>query len=273
MNKYLLFLLISTFGRAYAAEKIDEIEQYEIRTYSPQKRGVSDLAFEARFDNLTSQLSKSQIYGKLVDVSFKIYWISPSDYKIEVQGMPKGFPEAKASLANAIKNKLEFVLPEKFSEKFKDYTLKAETIADGKLIHAVDATYTLAVPEIDIVIDKTGQLKTVETRAPMSAVKSEFFYSLKAWSNNKYVLDKIIQTSNQGPTKFTTINAIEYENVNGIGFPSRIAVKNVAEMAIPAKGKEKAKKVKNETITNIRFTKYEVNTGKAQRYMHEGLQR
>jgi predicted Fe-Mo cluster-binding NifX family protein len=44
-------------------------------------------------------------------------------------------------------------------------------------------------------------------------------------------------------------------------------------VTIPANGKEKEKKVKNETGTTIRFTKYEVNTGKAQRYINDGIKR
>ncbi len=273
MKKLLLFTILAISCAGWAQEKIEELEQFEIRSYAPQKSGVTDLVFEARIDNLTETLSKNLVLGKLVDVSYKIYWISPTQYKIEVQGLPKGFFEVKEDLISLIKGKLEFVLPERFSEKFKGYTLKAEAIPDGKLIHAIDATYTMAIPEADIVLDKTGQLKTVETRAPMSAVKTEFFHSPKSWSNNKLVLDKIILTSGQGQTKFTTINDIDYANVNGVGFPSKIAIKNIAEVTIPANGKEKEKKVKNETGTTIRFTKYEVNTGKAQRYINDGIKR
>lgn len=274
MKKLLIFiLLIITSGLGLAIEKIDELEQHEIRSYAPQKSGVTDLVFEARIDNLTEMLSKNLMLGKLIDVSYKVYWLSPSQYKIEVYGLPKGFEEIRADLISLIKGKLEFVLPEKFSDKFKDYTLKAEPIANGKLIRAIDTTYTMAVPEIDIVIDKSGQLKTVESRAPMSAVKSEFSYSPKSWSNNKLVLDKVKLTSRQGAAHLTTTNEMEYVSVNGIGFPSKITIKNVSEITIPKTDKAKEKKIKNETGTTIRFTKYEVNTGKAQRYINEAAAR
>ncbi len=270
MKKLLLFIVLTLLGSTlWAQEKVEELEQYEIRSYAPQKSGVTDLVFEARIDNLTEMLSKNLVLGKLVDVYYKIYWLSPSQYKIEVMGLKKGFPEVKADLISLIKGKLEFVLPEKFSDKFKGYTLKSEPIADGKLIRAIDATYTMAVPEVDIVVDKSGQLKTIETRAPMSAVKTEFFHSPKAWSNNKLVLDKIVLTSKQGATSLTSTNDVDYINVNGIGFPAKITVKNVAETLIPANEKEKEKVIKNETGTIIRFTKYEVNTGKAQRFINE----
>lgn len=273
MKKLLLFSLLTLTSSVFAQAKIEELEQYEIRSYAPQKTGVSDLVFEARIDNLTEMLSKNMVLGKLVDVSFKIYWLSPSQYKIEVYGLPKGFVEIKSDLISLIKGKLEFVLPENFSEKFKGYTFKAEPIAEGKLIRAIDTTYTMAVPEVDITIDKAGQLKTIETRSPMSAVKTEFFHSPKSWSNNKLVLDKIVLSSRQGAATLTTINDVEYTSVNGVGFPSILRVKNISEVTIPATEKEKEKNIKNETGTIIRFTKYEVNTGKAQRYMNDGIKR
>lgn len=267
MKNFLVLFLLTFSAGVFSQEKIEELEQYEIRSYAPQKSGVKDLVFEARIEGLTEVLQKNLSIGKLSDVSFKIYWLSPSQYQVEVHGLPKGFQEVKSDLSQLIKGKLEFVLPESFTEKFKGYNLKAEPIADGKLIRAIDQTYTMAVPEVDIVMDKTGTLKTVETRAPMSAVKTEFFHSPKSWSNNKLVIDRIVLTSKQGVAKVTSTNDIEYLNVNGIGFPSKITIKNVAETKVPASGKEKEKNVKSETGTVIKFTKYEVNTGKAQRYM------
>ena len=273
MKQFLIFALLFMVGGLKAQEKIEELELNEIRTYTPQKSGVTDLVFEARIENLTEMLSKNLVLGKLVDVYYKIFWLSPSQYKIEVYGLPKGFEEIKADLTSLIKGKLDFVLPEKFTEKFKGYTLKAEPIADGKLIHAIDATYTMATPEVDIVIDKTGQLKTVETRAAMSSVKTEFAYSPKSWSNNKLLLDKVTLTMSKGTTLFTTINDLSYVSVSGIGFPSKVVIKNIAETTIPKTEKEKEKKIKNETGSTIRFTKYEVNTGKADRYINNGLKR
>lgn len=268
---FLLTFFISTVG--FTQQKIEEIEQYEIRSYDPQKNGLTDLVFEARMDNLTEMLNKAQTFGKLVDVYFKIYWIQPNQYKIEVLGLPKGFQEVRDDLSALIKGKLEFVIPEKFSDKFKAYTLKAEPIADGKLIKAIDDTYTLAVSEIDVIFDRSAKLKSIETKAPMSLVKTEFFQSPKSWSNNKLVMDKVVSTAKQGTAILTTTNNIEYTVVSGIGFPSKITVKNVQEITVPATAKEKEKKIKNESGAIIRFSKFEANTGKAQRYMQEGIKR
>ena len=262
MKNFLLstaaFSIIMASSALWSQTKIEEIEQYEIKSYDPQKTGLTDLVFEARIDNLTEILNKTQTFGHREDIHFKIYWLSPSQYKIEVLGLPKGFQEVKNDLATLIKGKLEFIIPERFSEKLKAYSLKAEPVADGKLIKAIDDTYTMTVPEVNILFDKAGLLKTVETKGGQAPVKTEFFQSPKAWSNNKLV---------------TITNAVEYLTVAGMGFPSKITVKNVSEGIIPATDKEKEKKVKNETGTVIRFSKYEVNTGKAKRFMMDGQRR
>ena len=83
----------------------------------------------------------------------------------------------------------------------------------------------------------------------------------------------MVLNSQQGAAKLTTINDIDYISVNGIGFPSKIVVKNISEVVVPAHGKEKEKKVKQEIGTTIRFSKYEVNTGKARRFITDGTKK
>ena len=267
--------LITFFGTTpvWAQSKNETIEQYEIRSYDPQKSGLTDLVFEARIENLTEILNKTQTFGKLVDVYFKIYWLSPSQYKIEIMGLPKGFQEVRNDLSSLIKGKLEFIIPEKFSEKFKAYTLKSEPAVSGKLIKAIDDSYTLAIPEVELAFDDNGRLKTMVTRAAASFVKTEFFQTPKSWSNNKFVMDKIVSVTKQESTTSTITNSIDYISINGMGFPSKVSIKNLTEAIIPAQGKEKEKKVKNETNSVVQFVKYEINTGKAQRFMTEGLRR
>ena len=273
MKKIILVSLVwawSCLSLAYSAqEKISEIEQYEIRSYDPKASGLTDLVFEARIENLTELLNKNLNIGKLTDVHFKIYWISPTQYQVEVEGLKKGFKEVKDDLANLIKGKLEFIIPEKFSEKFKSYTLKSEPLADGKLIRAIDETYTMAVSEVDIKFGPEGILRSVESKAPMSKITTEFFQSPKSWSNNKLVLDKTLSTSHQGNAIITVENAVEYKTFQGVGLPIKITVKNKSVLSVPAATKEKEKKIKQETSTNILFSKYEINTGKARKQMQE----
>lgn len=255
------------------AQQIEELEMYEIRNYDPQKVGVTDLVFEARIEKLTEILNKAGNFGKLTDVYFKIYWLSPSKYTIEVMGLPKGFKEVRDDLMTLIKGKLEFVIPEKFSNKLKGYSLTSANSAEGKLIRATDPTFTMSMPELNITFDRNGRLKRVDTNAGYSTSTTEFFQSPKAWSQNKLVIDKIVTVTKANAMTNTVTNEVDFTSINGVGFPSRVKVKNVTEVKIPATEKEKARVEKAETGSVINFSKYEVNTGKAGRFMTEGLRR
>jgi hypothetical protein len=270
MYLVLILSILAIWSNAFCQQKIDEIEQFEIRSYDPKSSGLTDLVFEARIEHLTELLNKNLSIGKLVDVHFKIYWISPTQYQVEVEGLKKGFKEIKEELSSLIKGKLEFIIPEKFSDKFKSYTLKAEPLADGKLIRAIDESYSMAVSEIDIKFEKNGQLKSVTTQMPMSRLATEFFHSPKSWSNNKLVLDKTVTTTTQGAAENTVENIVEYKTFQNIGLPTKIIVNNRSEITVQATEKEKEKKLKQESITNIIFTKHEINTGKAHRHILEG---
>ena len=57
MKQFLIFALLFMVGGLKAQEKIEELELNEIRTYTPQKSGVTDLVFEARIYNLAEMLS------------------------------------------------------------------------------------------------------------------------------------------------------------------------------------------------------------------------
>ena len=270
MKFFYLCLSILFLTSVFAETKIEELEQFEIRSYSPQSLGVKDLVFEARIEGLKNIIEKNLVVGKLEDLYFKIYWINAGDFRVEVMGLPKGFTEVKDDLKQLIKGKLDFVIPEKFSTKLKPYTLKVEPILDGKLVKAIDETYTLAIPEIDITFDKSNKLKFIETKLSQSPVRTEFFHSPKSWSNNKLVLDKVVSISGVKGASLTIDNDVEYVNVGGVGFPSKLVVKNTSEYMTAPTEKEKSKIEKKDVITKVFFTKYEVNTGKAQRFITEG---
>lgn len=270
--KFIYLLLVLTGLNAFAAERVEELEQFEIRSYSPQKVGIKELVYEVRVDGLKDIIEKNLVVGKLTDLYFKVYWLNPSEYRVTVEGLPQGFKEVKDDLKQLIKGKLDFVVPERFSEKLKGYTVKTEALPDGKLLKAIDETYTLAVPEIDITFENSGRLKLLETKMTPNAVTTEFFHSTKSWSNNKLVLDRVIAKSGVEGNKLTIINDVEYANVNGFGLPAKLSVKNIAEFMVQASEKEKPKLQKKETTSVIRFSKYEINTGKAQRFIaQEGM--
>ncbi len=274
MQKLLIIFIILFSVNIFSEVQNSELEEFEIRSYSPQSSGLKDLVFELRVDGLKEILEKSLVIGKLSDLYFKVYWQYPSEFRVEVMGLPKGFKEVKDDLKQLVMGKLEFVIPGKISDKLKAYKIKVEPITDGKLLKAIDETYTLAVPEIDLTFDKQGRLKIMETKMSQGALVSEFQYSPKSWSNNKLTLDRVSSSSSANGSKLSVINEIEYASVAGFGLPLNLKVINIVEyMQAPKDQKEKPKLEKKETKSYLRFSKYEVNTGKAARFINEGLLR
>lgn len=267
----LCFLAIST--SIYSEQRVDELTQFEIRSYFPIEAGLKDLVFEVRMDGLTELLSKNLVIGKRVDIYFKVHWISSGEFLVIVEGFPgdkNSFKEVKEDLKSLILSKLEFVIPQKNSEKLKNYSLKTETLSTGKVIHAVDLSYTFPASEINLYFDKQGKIKSMETKIPNSVIKTDYVYNPKSWSNNKYLLDKVTSYTGVPGNSLTIIHDLEYQAFGGIGLLTKLTIKNIQEMMIPGKGKEKAKVSKKEVISKLKFSKYEINTGLALKVINEG---
>lgn len=276
MKKIILssfIMVIVTLSVAIANDAKNLIDQYELRNYSPQKEGLKDLVFEARIEGLEKILSSLGTFGSIGDLHFKIYWMIPNQYKIEVNGLPKGFEELRNDLTALIKTKLEFVLPLSIQDKLVNYNLLTENNAQGTLVKASDKSGREALSEFRMQFDKSGKLKEYIVGGVGQTSTTEFFQGPKAWSKNKYVTDKVVTKTKAGIQTNTITNSIEYLPQSGIGFPSKITVNNISEAIIPAYGEQKEQHLKNETGSVIHFTNFEVNTGKANRYITSGIKR
>ena len=134
-----------------------------------------------------------------------------------------------------------------------------------------DKTHTRAVNEIRLSFDGGGKLTGFKTMSPMGVNTSEMKMSAKSWSHNKWVVDRLIVKSIQG-IQMTEINHdVEYENVDGFGFPKKVEVMTTRKLVKPESVKSKDEQLKLKT--EVMFSKYEVNTGKAQRYITQGLRK
>jgi hypothetical protein len=273
--KFYLFIFFQflVFYNNFAATKNEEIEQFEVRNYRPQLAGVKDLVFEIKVDGLKEILEKTMAINRRADIYYKVYWMEPDQFRIVVMGLPKGYESAEKDLRALIKEKLEFVLPEKFSTKFDSYTLKEESLPDGKLIKALDETYTLPVTQMNIFFDKSEKLKSIDSFESKGKISTEYFYSPKNFSANKLVLDKVVSTIGVAGNMNKITHELDYFSINGIGFPENLKIKIATEYSILPTQKEKSKIIKKENTTLIHFSKYEVNSGKAQRFIKEGLLR
>lgn len=275
MKKLLLFLIfvIAAFTNAMASEASDLLQENEIKNYDPQKQGLKDLVFEARIENLTEILKATGNFGNVTDLHFKVYWLPGDQYKVDVNGLPKGFEEVRNDLATLIKTKLDFVIPSPLASRLTEYDLKVVPSDSGKEIVATDLNGRLPINLMKLNFDKSGKLSAMSYAISGQVVETKFATSPKSWSNNKNLIDTLTITTKQGIQTNIITNKVEYLTESGIGFPSKLIIKNLTTAKIPAQGDKKEQNLKQETGTTVRFSNYEVNTGKAQRYMTGGLKR
>lgn len=266
----ILMSILSFSFHEVRASKIDEVEQYDLRFYSPINYGLKDLVFEVRISNLTELLRDEMALTTVVDAYYKVYWIFPGQFRIEVEGLPRGFDELKSELRQMIREHLEIVIPQPLGNRLRSFELSYLSRGQTVQVQGVDQTQTRSVNRIEVVFEPNGKLKSIEAFSPGVRVLSEMESSVKPWSHNKWVLDKLTTTT-RGQTYNKTVNEISYTSVAGIGFPERIRVRSVHRPIVPEGYDGEVPEV--EAGSEIQFSKYEVNTGKAQRFMVQGLSR
>jgi hypothetical protein len=247
---------------------IDEVEQYDLRLYSPVNYGLKDLVFEARLSNLMELLKNEMALENLIDVYFKIYWMFPGQYQIDVEGLPRGFESLKAELRASIKDRLEFIIPLSLSNKLRSYTLEYKSKKPTVLIEALDGTNTRAINRIEMEFEPSGKLKLMRSFSPMGKTEMRYEMAIKPWSHNKWAIDTLEVETLVGRQINKTINELSYTTVSGIGVPEKITIKNSTEMKMPEGDKSEAMKV--ESNSEIVFSKWEINTGKAQKEITQG---
>ena len=264
-----IFALLLNIG--VFAQSIDEIEQHDLRSYSPVNYGLKDLVFEARISTLIDLLKERANISNIVDVYFKIYWIFPGQYQIVVEGLPQGFEELKAELREVIRERLDYVIPVELAGKLRGYNLTYKEKTPEIIIEGLDPTQTKSINRIELTFESNGKLNRFQTFSPAGVTDSKIASSVKPWSHNKWVVDNLTIVTLQGQFKNTTTNRLSYTTQSGVGLPEKIIVNTVQEVVVPADFKGKVEKA--EMNSEIVFSKYEVNSGKAQRFLTQGLQR
>lgn len=250
------------FSTALFAETAENlIENYDLRTYSPQSGGVKDLVFHVNVPGLTEALNQEMSYGKLENVHFEVYWQAPNNWHIEVQGMPNGFIEKKTALASTIVGFLGYVIPQKMAPQVSGYALSVEPSGSGYLIKGEDKTNIRGINKIELHFDQEGKATLFKTYSPSGVQGNTFVYKNRSWSNNKWALDRVVIETIQGFNRTVADTDINFTTVAGIGFPENIKVSTKAGLN---NGKELD--AKTEARLELQFSKYEVNSGKAAKY-------
>lgn len=251
------------------SKNIPEVNEFDIRYYHPENYGLKDLVFEVRVSNLVDTLNKKQSYGKIEDLYFKVYWMFPGQYEIVVNGFPKGFKEVKYQLKQMIKNRLDFVVPLKLAPRVRSYELSYFETKGAKGVKGKDRTGSRSVSEIQLKFKSNGMLEEFKSFSPTGVNTSKFELGVKGWSNNKWVVDRMVVRLIQGVQLTTIENEFDYKSFSGFGFPSKVDIKTTQEIMTNNGGKPNKRSVNS----TIEFSKYEINTGKAVRFMVKGIKK
>lgn len=259
--RVLLFGILFIFQTAWAQKSMvkvtsssnHHIDEFDLRRYAYGNYGLKDLVFEVRSPQILEQLSKNESLGKLVDVYYKVYWVYPGKFNVRVEGLPKGNDVITLETREIIKPLLDSIFPDKLSNVLRSYKIKNVSSKKDKKVLATDESGTRGVTEIELVFDSQGRLTNTSTRGLNGRVNSKYKFSVKSWSNNKWVLDRIVTTLGSDNQGITSDNEIKYSTQAGFGLPEKIVSTSRVQVG----------KNSQESVREFLFSKYEVNTGKA----------
>lgn len=240
------------------------VEDFDLRSYSPIKNGLRDLYCEVRLKGLTDRVKKQFVTLKIKkEIFFKLYWVYPGKFDFVVEGLPRGFFELRQNLKNLVSSRIDYVIPQKLAPKLRSYNLKVNKSSSGFLIIGDDPTNNRTVNKLEINFMKDGRLSRYKSYSPLGFQQSNFSYSKKSWSKNKWVLEEVEAKTIQGPQITESLTTIKYGNQVGFGFPENVLVKTKQYVAAP--GKEE-RKLERKGESKITFSKYKINSGVAQKY-------
>lgn len=241
----------------------NQIEQFDLKLYHPEKYGLKDLVFHVRISNLADMLKKN-LSINVGDVYFKVYWSFPGNYHVEVEGIHDNLKNVKNELKALVMTRLDFVIPETLKGKLKSYRLKSKKIDSGVLVKAYDDSQLKSINEIQLKFDKIGRMFQMKIFSPSGVQTSNISYKVLSWSRNKWIPSLISAESIQGARKTIMTTEIEYLSQNGFGFPKTVSVETKQFINIKDKQTEVSK-----AGTVIRFYDYKINKNIANKKIAE----
>lgn len=261
-------LLLSTLFLFYISvcwsQVPQEVEQFDISVYGPQKYSVSDLVFDVEIEGLKDRLNEKKSIGEIKKIFFRVYWEISSGFKVEVIGLPNGFNELKASLSNLVLLRMDYVIPSLIKDQLKGLQIKS---IGEKEYSAFDPSGKSYITETRIKFDQENVLKKITITSPQGTRSSEYEYTKKPWSKNKLSLDSVKIEINEGLQSTVILNSIEYLVADGVGFPKKISVDSELKLNDKIQS-ENAQSSKEQLVYN--FSNYAINSGKAKQFHRKG---
>lgn len=259
-----LTMLITLLMFSIGALSSEQLTLFDLKTYDPIKVGLKDFTCEVRLDGITEKIKNDFAAINLKgEVYYKLYWAYPGKVDFEIIGLPSGFNELRQNLKNLVINRLDYLIPQPLGKRFRGYELTEKKLGSGIRVIGTDPTNTLPVNKIELYFDREEKLKSYKSFSPLGFRESTFDYKKKSWSKNKWVLEEVTAKMIQGPQVTEIQTEMDFENIEGYGFPTQIKVETTQYVVSPEDNEKKNERKGQSLLT---FSKYKINDGAALKY-------
>ncbi len=253
----LLFILVS--ASAFSANLPKEIERFDISYYMPQRYSLGDLVFDVEVEGLKEKLTQQKRYGKIDELYFRVYWMAPYSFSVDVMGIKGNFKELRNSLKSIVLSRVEYVIPRSLTEQFSGFEFKPN---GAQSFLGSDPTGKSFINEISVKFSTEGKLERLKIISPTGTRISSFEMGPKNFSKNKWLIEKVAVEIYEGLQVSKIENVIEYKDFEGFAFPGKLTIKSEIRLNKKEKDKKNDDPVVKETLV-YKFRNYQINSGKA----------
>lgn len=246
----LLLVTIFTINNAFS-EKVGIFDEHKIRSYSPLKGKIKDILFDVRVDGMVDAVKKSTTLTNVDDIYFRVYWYYPDQYRVDVEGLPKGFKVLRASLRKEVKPYIDLIFSDDLVTQFARFRYSKDSKEKNTYVKMKKES---DVTDVSVTFDVNGMMTSIVSKSPFTGVKTELEHSKKSWSDGKFVTENIKITEKTSAITNVKDVSINYGLNSGFGLPSDITVDEKFMSGV---------KVINTNKKIIKFSNYVINTKKA----------
>jgi hypothetical protein len=256
MKALLCFCIL--ISSAFAQDPAAYVQAFDSKVYSLKNKGVQDFVVDIESSKLTKQLNEQQLFGKLKEVVFRIYWTAkPERLAIEVLGMPEGFKEVKEDLKASILTIMDNLIPQTTAQRFIGYKMSAGP--GPKQITVTDTSGLAAIPSFLLKFDPQDKLIEVVGNKPIGTFVVTPEYEKSSFAGGGWILAEQTTTTVENGQTLTVKKELDYEKSNGVGVLSEVTIITTQALSEP--------KVKPTTTEEtLEFKNYKINEGVALNY-------
>ncbi len=255
--KFLFLILVFSTGLiANDAQSI--FKKFESKSYSIKMKGVKDLVFDLESELLTRQINEQQVFGKIDQLFFRVYWtLNPDRVAVEVIGLPEGFKEMKEELKASISPFIDEIISKPLESKFTGYKFSVKPLTNEVI--ATDSTGLAPIPSHHLKFDQEDRLIQIVSNKPVGSMVLDFQYEKNRSNDGKWLKNQEIISINENGQEIISSKIFNYTSLSGITF--------IQEVKLTTEKKSGNKTVEQIKISDkIKFSHFKVNEGLAMKY-------